>query len=87
MADERERQSAHIMPEAASHNREPVSIILTGSSWGIRLMIYTLFKCGFAEVDAWSKLQQMPSSDRLMSLMTKHINSAEKPQDSDSQEL
>ena len=87
MADELERQSAYIMPEAASPNREPVSIILTGSSWGIRLMIYTLFKCGFAEVDAWSKLQQMPSSDRLMSLMTKHINSAEKPQDSDSQEL
>ena len=84
MADELERQSAHTMPEAASPNREPVSIILTGSSWGIRLMIYTLFKCGFAEVDAWSKLQQMPSSDRLMSVMTKHIHPVEKPHDSDS---
>ncbi|MEO0376793.1 MAG: hypothetical protein AAF329_19670 [Cyanobacteria bacterium P01_A01_bin.17] len=84
MADERERQSAHMMSDAAKPNREPVSIILTGSSWGIRLMIYTLFKCGFAEVDAWSKLQQMPSSDRMMSVMTKYINPAEKPQDSDS---
>ena len=84
MADEHERQSAHITPEATSPNREPVSIILTGSSWGIRLLIYTLFKCGFAEVDAWSKLQQMPSSDRLMSVMTKHIHPVEKPHDSDS---
>ncbi|MEM8612678.1 MAG: hypothetical protein AAGF93_11715 [Cyanobacteria bacterium P01_H01_bin.105] len=63
---------------------KPVSIILTGSSWGIRLMIHTLFKCGFAEVDAWSKLQQMPSSDRLMSVMTKQIHPTEKPEDSDS---
>lgn len=80
MADELEPKSTHapIVEESASPSREAVSIIVTGSSQGIQLMIHTLFKCGFAEVDAWSKLQQMPSSDRLMSVMTKHIHSAEK---------
>ncbi len=36
-------------------------------------MIHTLFQCGIAPVDAWSKLQQVPHSNSLMSIMTRYI--------------
>ncbi|MEM6252854.1 MAG: hypothetical protein AAF821_08025 [Cyanobacteria bacterium P01_D01_bin.156] len=54
-------------------NPEPVRIIVSGSRSGIRVVIHTLFKCGFAQVDEWSKLQAEPHTHRLMSVMTKHI--------------
>ena len=54
-------------------NREPVRIILIGSARGIRLIIQILYRLGFAEPRAWSELQVMPQSDRLMSILTKWI--------------
>ncbi|MEM7061704.1 MAG: hypothetical protein AAF572_00850 [Cyanobacteria bacterium P01_B01_bin.77] len=54
-------------------DKEPVYLMVSGSEWGIRVMIHTLFKRGVASVDAWSKPQQMPNSDKLMSITTKHI--------------
>ncbi|NEZ67721.1 hypothetical protein D0962_34015 [Leptolyngbyaceae cyanobacterium CCMR0082] len=78
MADETLRKL--INPPASSEltvtsrqNQEPVRLMISGSRWGIKIMIYTLFKLGFAPVDAWSKPQQIPHSNRLMSVMTKYI--------------
>ena len=60
-------------PVTSRPNQEPVHLMITGSRWGIRIVIHTLFKLGFAPVDAWSKPQQIPHSSRLMSVMTKYI--------------
>ena len=78
MADKAEPK--HIKPSKPSKplsisrsNQEPVRLMISGSRWGIKVMIHTLFKMGVAPVDAWSKPQQIPNSDRLMSVMTKFI--------------
>mgnify|MGYP001804198562 CR=1 FL=1 len=54
-------------------NQEPVHLMVSGSRWGIKVMIHTLVKLGIAPIDAWSKPQQIPHSNRLMSVMTKYI--------------
>lgn len=64
-------------------NQEPVRLMISGSRWGIKVMIHTLFKLGFAPVDAWSKPQTIPNSDQLMSVMTKYIRMSERAGESD----
>lgn len=61
-------------PEHSSEvSREPVRIMLIGSAAGIDLIIKVLHRLGFAEVGDWSEPQTYPSSDRLMSILTKWI--------------
>ena len=64
-------------------NQEPVRLMVSGSRWGIKIMIHTLFKLGFAPVDDWSKPQQILNSDLLMSVMTKHIQKPKRVGESD----
>lgn len=83
MADKPERKpikpSRPSEPRVISRpNQEPVRLMISGSRWGIQVMIHTLFKMGFAPVDAWSKPQKIPNSDRLMSVMTRFINKPKK---------
>ena len=89
MADEAGRRPVNpsVSSKAADTPRreqEPVHLMVSGSRWGIRIMIHTLFKLGFAPVDAWSKPQQIPHSSKLMSVMTKHVKKPRKEGGQDS---
>lgn len=53
--------------------REPVTIMVIGSRWAVRLIIHTLFSLGFAQVSEWSKLQVEPRTRRFMSVLTKYV--------------
>ena len=54
-------------------NREPIRIILIGSTYGINLIIGILHRLGFAEPRAWSKLQLDPTSGKPMRILTKWL--------------
>lgn len=78
MTDEAGREFVNLpavseLTATSKPNQEPVRLMISGSRWGIKVIIYTLFQCGVAPVGAWSKLQQMPHSDRLMSVMTRYV--------------
>lgn len=73
--------SSEAAPTSKS-NQEPVHLMVSGSRWGIKVMIHTLFKLGIAPVDAWSKPQQIPHSNRLMSVVTKYIQKPKKSEKS-----
>lgn len=89
MADQAERKPiapppvSSELPVTSRPNQEPVRLMLSGSRWAIKVMIHTLFKCGVAPVDAWSKPQQIPHSNKLMSVMTKYIQKPERVGESD----
>lgn len=51
--------------------REPIHIILIGSTVGINLVIHLLHTLGFAEPCAWSKPQISPTSGKPMRILTK----------------
>jgi hypothetical protein len=53
--------------------REPVTIMVIGSRWAVRLIIHTLFSLGFAQVSEWSKLQVEPKTRKFMSVLTKYV--------------
>lgn len=53
--------------------REPVRIILIGSSISTKLVIGVLHTLGFAEPRAWSKPQIDPTSGKPMRILTKWV--------------
>lgn len=54
-------------------DREPVRILISGSRPGIRTIIHTLHRLGFAQAHEWSQPQLDPHTGRLMSILTKFI--------------
>jgi len=57
----------------APPEREPVTIMIIGSRWTVRLIIHTLVTLGFAQVSEWSKLQVEPRTRKFMSVLTKYV--------------
>ena len=57
----------------APPTREPVLIIIIGSTIGLNLIIQILHRLGFAEVGAWSKAQIDPASGKPMRVLKKWI--------------
>ena len=55
------------------NNREPIRIMLIGSTIGINEVAKSLYHLGFAEINDWSKPQTHPNSDQQMSILTKWI--------------
>ena len=60
-------------PQEPSPTREPVRIILIGSSISTNLVIGVLHTLGFAETRAWSKPQIDPTSGKPMRILTKWV--------------
>ncbi|MEL6552699.1 MAG: hypothetical protein AAFQ63_04440 [Cyanobacteria bacterium J06621_11] len=53
------------------NDREPIQVMVVGSSKGIENIIKGLHSLGFAEAGDWSKPQRYPNSNRSMSIVTK----------------
>jgi len=71
-----EPQSAK--PIASSRpDREPVKIMVIGSRWAVLLIIHTLHRLGFAQVNDWSKLQIEPTTRHWMSVLIKWVKQTE----------
>ncbi|MBE7381039.1 MAG: hypothetical protein F6J95_006480 [Leptolyngbya sp. SIO1E4] len=60
-------------PNEPALTREPIRIILIGSTAGINLIINILHSLGFAEPRTWSKPQIDPASSKPMRILTKWI--------------
>jgi len=54
-------------------NRESVKILVIGSSTGVKNIIYTLYRLGFAEVSEWSSLQPAPNHGEVMSILIRYL--------------
>ncbi len=54
-------------------NREPVKVIIFGSTTGVNNTILTLYKLGFAQVNEWSPLLPSPNPGEVMSILTRYI--------------
>lgn len=54
-------------------DREPVTITVVGSCSGVTNIIHRLYALGFAQVYEWSRLQPAPHTNKLISVLTKHI--------------
>jgi hypothetical protein len=60
--------------------REPVRVLVIGSSEGVTDVVMELYRRGFAEVNAWSRLQPMPRTTaaitpnpgEVMSILTRY---------------
>jgi len=65
-------------PIASSRpDREPVKIMVIGSRWAVLLIIHTLYRLGFAQVNDWSKLQIEPTTRHWMSVLIKWVKQTE----------
>ncbi|MBD2232111.1 hypothetical protein [Phormidium tenue] len=60
-------------PTPMEPTREPVRVILIGSSVGINLVIAILHRLGFAEPRSWSKPQLDPITGQPTRILTKWI--------------
>jgi len=58
-------------------DREPVKIMVIGSRWAVLLIIHTLHRLGFAQVNDWSKLQIEPTTRHWMSVLIKWVKQPE----------
>ncbi|MBE7380151.1 MAG: hypothetical protein F6J95_001915 [Leptolyngbya sp. SIO1E4] len=58
-------------PNDPAPMREPIHIILIGSTVGVKLVVGVLHSLGFAEPRAWSKPQIDPNSGKPMRILTK----------------
>ncbi len=60
-------------PAPTQPSREPIHITIIGFAIGIDLVVKTLHCLGFAEAQAWSKLQNDPNTGRPMRVLTKWL--------------
>jgi hypothetical protein len=51
--------------------RDRLRILIIGSRDGVIETIHDLYRCNFAEVNAWSPLLPAPSSGEVMSILTR----------------
>lgn len=54
-----------------SSERERLRVLIIGSRDGVIETIHDLYRCNFAEVNAWSPLLPAPSSGEVMSILTR----------------
>jgi hypothetical protein len=62
-----ERESSALQ----NSERERLRVLIIGSRDGVIETIHDLYRCDFAEVNAWSPLLPAPSSGEVMSILTR----------------
>ncbi len=76
-AESRDRESQSDLeatPRSASNpEREPIQILVIGSSRGIDTIVRTLHQLRFAEVREWSPLLPSPTPGKLMRTLTRYL--------------
>ncbi len=61
------------IPTPLDPEREPVQILVIGSSQGITNIIHSLYSHRFAQISEWSPLMPAPVPGKLMRILIRHI--------------
>ncbi|MFB2980014.1 hypothetical protein [Microseira sp. BLCC-F43] len=56
-----------------SPGREPIEMLLVGSPQAIKITILNLYKRGFAEVSAWSRLLPTGKPGKMIGILSRQI--------------
>ena len=67
-----DRSDITVFPASLNPDREPVQILVIGSSDGIASILLTLHRLRFAEVTEWSPLLPAPTPGKLMRTLTRY---------------
>ena len=76
LAEPKETPSAHTSnppPTPSDPEREPVQILVIGSSKGINKIVHSLYSHGFAQVGEWSLLMPAPIPGKLMRALIRNV--------------